>query len=112
MHLLVSFCNLRAPGGPALGLLDLDTFTFQVLELRRKGAQVVSETCRWRPDPAGPRQDMHHLNSIYLWKDDLLVCGFGKKGNERWDSARDGFIVSLLRGESLASGLDQPHSLA
>src|SRR3954452_17045590 len=33
MHILVSFCNLRAPGGPALGLLNLESFTFQVLEL-------------------------------------------------------------------------------
>jgi hypothetical protein len=36
MHILVSFCNLRAPGVPALGLLDPVTGTFRVLELPRE----------------------------------------------------------------------------
>ena len=33
MHLLVSFCNLKAPAMPALGLLDVHTCDFQVLTL-------------------------------------------------------------------------------
>src|SRR5437764_1418534 len=44
MHLLVSFCNLRAPGGPALGLLHLDAFTFQVLEVPPDAARCSGFT--------------------------------------------------------------------
>src|SRR5262245_9004683 len=33
MHVLVSFCNLKARGCPALGLLDTATFEFRVLAL-------------------------------------------------------------------------------
>ncbi len=197
MHILVSFCNLRAPGVPALGLLNAATFEFHVLdlppavarcggitglaqcdrfiyvaaqpsestrlatafassvllifsrrdlslvnhyafrsgtdihsllarqgrlyavatgtdeviELRLRNADVVSETCYWRPDRGGPREDLHHLNSIALGGDALLVAAFGKKASDRWHSARDGFIINTATGETLAAGLDQPHSL-
>lgn len=198
MHILVSFCNLRAPGVPALGLLDAATMEFHVLqlppevarcngitglalcdryvyaaalpsqsmrlatafassvllifnrrdlslashytfrsgtdihsllaqegrlyaistgtdeviEMRLQNADVVSEVCFWRPDRDGPREDIHHLNAISLWRDELLVSAFGKKNSQRWHSARDGFITSISSGEMLAVGLDQPHSLA
>jgi len=197
MHILVSFCNLRAPGVPALGLLDATTMDFRVLdlpaavarssgitglaqcnrylyvvaqpseslrqetalsssvlfifncrdlslanhyafrsgadihsivakdgrlyavstgtdeiiELRLRDTDVVSETCFWRPDRDGPREDLHHLNSIGWQGDSLLVAAFGPRISNRWNSARDGFITNVSTGETLAQGLDQPHSL-
>lgn len=33
MHLLVSFCTVKAPGGPALGVLDADSGDFHALEI-------------------------------------------------------------------------------
>src|SRR5262245_45795340 len=163
MHILVSFCNLRAPGVPVLGLLDgatlefhvlelpavvarcsgitglaqcdryvyaaaqpseslqldtafgsgvllvfdrrdlslaghyafrsgsdvhsllaregrlyaVSTGTDEVLELRLRDADVASETRFWRPDLDGPREDLHHLNSIAARGDTLLVAAFG-----------------------------------
>lgn len=197
MHILVSFCNLRAPGVPALGLLDTATWEFHVLELppavarssgftglaqcdryvfvaaqssasmrletafassvllifdrrdlslvshygfrsgtdihslvaregrlyavstgtdevielRLRNADVVSESCIWRPDRDGPRKDLHHLNSIATRGDALLVSAFGKKSSDRWNSARNGFIIDIATEETLAGDLDQPHSL-
>jgi hypothetical protein len=198
MHILASFCNIRAPAGPALGLLDAATWDFQVLELpaeianysgftglaqceryvyvaaqpsdslrpnaarpssvlfvfnrhdlslaghysfqsgtdihsllahegrlyavstgtdevielRLRNAEVISENCFWRLDTDVPREDIHHLNAISLWGDDLVISAFGRKASGRWHSARDGFIRNISRGETLAHGLDQPHSLA
>src|SRR5262245_36489569 len=39
MHILVSFCNLRAPSLPALGVLDPTTGAFRVLELPQELAR-------------------------------------------------------------------------
>ena len=168
MQILVSFCNLRAPGLPALGLLDVtesqfrilrlprgwdrccgitglatseshvyavaqastasqdvasprasnflvfdrnsfsllseypfrcghdvhslwacgnsvyavSTGTDEVIELQLQGEQVISETVLWRPQPGWPREDLHHLNALYVWKGELLVSAFGKKTAE------------------------------
>jgi hypothetical protein len=197
MHLLVSFCNVRAPGVPALGLLNAATMEFHVLqlppeaarcsgitglalcdryvymaaqpaeswrigtaisstvllifqrrdlslagrhefrsgtdihsllaregriyavstgtdeiiELRLRNAEVVSESCIWRPERDAPREDIHHLNALAVWRDELVVAAFGKKTSDRWHSARDGFIMNIATGEMLAGGLDQPHSV-
>ena len=198
MHILVSFCNQKAPGLPALGLLDVatsairvlalpvelalcngitglavcprylyvvaqsseglrlgrtsgssvlllldrrdltlrgyhhfrsgsdvhslwvgdgvlyavSTGTDEVLELRLRGTDVVSEVSFWRPEPQGPREDVHHLNAIVGWRGSLVVSGFGKKAGGLWNSARNGFITDIVRGQPLAEGIDQPHSLA
>jgi hypothetical protein len=198
VHILVSFCNLRAPGVPALGLLHpgtgafrvlelplelagcsgitglaacerylyavaqppeatrrdgqprpsallifdrqdlrlrsrygfhsgsdvhslvvrggtvyaVSTGTDEVLELRLRDDHVVSEATCWRPEPGGPREDVHHLNGIRVRDGELIMVGFGKKSAQLWSSARDGFITNISRGEPLVCGIDQPHSLA
>jgi hypothetical protein len=58
-----------------------------------------------------PREDLHHLNAI-SWSDgQLLVSGFGKRSGPTWDSANEGFIYNVTRAETVASGIDQPHSV-
>jgi hypothetical protein len=44
MDILLSFCNVTIPGRPALGLLDLDTSRFRVLQLPAELPQPVSVT--------------------------------------------------------------------
>jgi GT2 family glycosyltransferase/glycosyltransferase involved in cell wall biosynthesis len=190
MHILTSFCNLRAPGVPALGLLNAATLEFQVLrlprelecchsitglalcdryvyaaglesesssvlfifnrsdfalarqytfrsgsdihsllarngrlyavstgtddiiELRLRKADVVSEVCYWRPDRNGVREDIHHLNTVSFWHDEILVSAFGKKASPEPNSPREGFIAIVSTGARLAVELNQPHSLA
>jgi GT2 family glycosyltransferase len=92
-------------------LYAVSTGTDEILELRIRDGAVTSEVSFWRPDPDGPYQDIHHLNALYDWKGDLLVSGFGKKADKSWNSARDGFVINVTRRETLARGIDQPHSL-
>lgn len=101
----------------SLGLGDgvlyaVSTGTDEILELRLRGDRVVSETVFWRPEPDGPRTDVHHVNAIRRWHGDWIVAGFGKKSAQPWSSARDGFVINLSRGDEIARGIDQPHSLA
>ena len=87
------------------------TGTDEVIELRMRGDEVISESVFWRPEPDAPRADIHHLNAIFGWRGDLLVSGFGKKPGPDWGLTREGFIVNVTRGEAIASGIYHPHSL-
>lgn len=93
-------------------LYAVSTGTDEVVELRARGAEVDLESLFWRPEPPGPRADVHHLNAVRGRADRLLVVGFGRRGGGLWSSARDGFVVDAVCGERLASGLRHPHSLA
>ena len=93
-------------------LYAVSTGTDEVLQLEMKGPEVVSESVIWRPEPAGPRLDVHHLNAICGWNGDLLVSGFGKKSGVMWTSASNGFIFNITRGEKMGGAINNPHSLA
>jgi hypothetical protein len=92
-------------------LLVVSTGTDAVVRLGLDGPRVVSEENVWRPEPAGPPTDVHHLNAIYNWRGRRLVAGFGVKSGTQWSSATDGFIVNIASGERLVSGVRQPHSM-
>jgi hypothetical protein len=92
-------------------LYAVSTGTDEVVELRLRGCEVLSEGVRWRPEWKAARADIHHLNAIYGWRGDLLVSGFGKKAGERWHSATAGFIDNITRGERLAGPVYHPHSV-
>jgi hypothetical protein len=92
-------------------LYVVSTATDEVIELRMRGDEVLSESVFWRPDWKGRRADIHHLNAIFGWRGDLLVSGFGKKPGVHWGLTREGFIVNVTRGETIASGIYHPHSL-
>lgn len=93
-------------------LWAVSTGTDELLQLVLDDAEVRSESVVWRPEPDGPRADVHHLNTVARVSGDLLVSGFGPRTGERLRTANDGFVVRVEDGRRLASGIDQPHSLA
>jgi hypothetical protein len=69
MHILVSFCNLRAPGLPALGLLDAATLEFHVLDLppavaRSSGITGLAQCDRYIYVAAQPSEPMRRATSF------------------------------------------------
>jgi hypothetical protein len=92
-------------------LYVVSTGTDEVLELHLDGADIVGARVYWRPDPDGPRLDVHHLNAVYGWRGEMLVAGFGRKAGAQWSTATDGFIANATRGTIIASGIHHPHSL-
>jgi hypothetical protein len=93
-------------------LLAVSTGTDEVIEVVLQGPQVVSERVVWRPEEGGSREDSHHLNAICGRDGGVLVTAFGTKTATTSNTARDGFVVDITTGERVASGIDQPHSLA
>jgi uncharacterized protein DUF4915 len=89
----------------------VSTGSDEVVRLRLSGPHVIAEEVVWRPDPAGPRADIHHLNAICSWRGDVAVSGFGRKADRLWSSAADGFIACVGSGERFATGIGQPHSV-
>jgi hypothetical protein len=89
----------------------VSTGSDEIVRLQLSGPHVVAENVVWRPDPAEPRADIHHLNALCSWHDDIVVSGFGRKTDRLWSSASDGFIASVGCGERLAAGIGHPHSL-
>lgn len=92
-------------------LFVVSTGTDEVIELGISDTECISEKIFWRREPDDLREDIHHLNAICQSSRGLLISGFGKKIDDLWDSAREGFIFNISRGEVVASGIDQPHSL-
>lgn len=93
-------------------LFVVSSGTDELIKLILDGVNVVSEKVFWCPDPEGERSDNYHLNSIYGYQGDIYVSGFGKKTeSEDWNSARNGFIYNISKGEQIVSGLEHPHSI-
>jgi hypothetical protein len=93
-------------------LYAVSTGTDEVVKLRLRGTEIEVSEVYWRPDPAGPREDRHHLNAIIGVRGELYVSGFGQKAGARWSSARDGFIFNMTEQRYVLSGIEHPHSLA
>jgi len=93
-------------------LWAVSTGTDEILELDLDGTDVVSERVIWRPEPDGPHQDIHHLNTIGRFDGRRLVSGFGKKSQDLWSSATNGFVHDIERDDRLVDGIEQPHSFA
>jgi len=91
-------------------LFAVSTGTDEIVAVTLDGPRMVAEDVIWRPEPDAPRTDSHHLNALAVSDDEILVCGFGKRSEALWSSARQGFIRTT-RGKTLASDLLQPHSL-
>ena len=96
-------------------LFVVSTGTDEVIELRMRDTECVSEKIFWRPEPIrayGRREDTFHFNGICQSGTGLFISGFGKRRGGLWDSSTDGFVFDISRGEIVASGINQPHSLA
>jgi hypothetical protein len=92
-------------------LFAASTGTDEVVALHLFDHEIHEEIVVWRPDPDGPRADRHHINTVSVWRDNLLIAGFGAKAGESWSSAQQGFILNQTRNEVIVSGIEHPHSI-
>jgi len=93
-------------------LFVVSTGTDELLAFRLDGPNIGEPRVVWRPDPTEPLADVLHLNAVCDWKGEIFVAGFGRKTGPFWSSATEGFIFNVSTGQPIASGINQPHSLA
>jgi hypothetical protein len=103
-HDIHSLCWLNG------NLYVVSSGTDEVVEVRMKGHEVLSEEPFLRFAPHLPRGDMHHLNGICVHDRTLVLSGFGPRDGATWSSASDGFVMDIRRREVMAPNLQQPHT--
>lgn len=92
-------------------LLIVSTGTDDIIELVLNGSNVISEKVFLHLGN-GERHDNLHVNSICEWQNEIYVSGFGpKEEGGDWSSARNGFVMNLVKGDIIVEGLEHPHSL-
>ena len=55
-------------------LYCVSTGTDEVVAVKLRDGCVAGESVFWRPDPSGPREDLHHLNSYAYPVDSRYLC--------------------------------------
>ncbi|WP_434604857.1 glycoside hydrolase family 99-like domain-containing protein [Pseudomonas sp. R1-7] len=79
----------------------------EVIKFKKDGSEVE----RWR---APGEDDSKHLNCLAIWNNRVVYSAFGEFAEHRGykgKSAGQGVVKDLETGETLITGLSQPHSL-
>lgn len=66
-----------------------------------------TEEIHWSFDDSS--KDIIHLNGISFFKDELVVCCFGEKKDDK--TIRSGFVKNISNNEILLEGIREPHNL-
>lgn len=91
------------------GLYLVSTRTDCVLRYELSPDGLSNPVVVWQASSEG--RDTHHINSIALWKGDVVVSAFGPKRGATWSTATEGYIHNLTQNCRVARGIYQPHSL-
>jgi hypothetical protein len=92
-------------------LMVVSSGTDEIIQLTISQGLVTCEQPFWCPETGSKQGDCNHLSGICESPDGLIICGFGKRENEGWSSATNGFLFNVDRRECVLSGLQQPHSI-
>lgn len=65
----------------------------------------------WKPADSEGNADTQHINSIFLYHNELYVSGFGPKSGERWSSARNGYVYNITQQKFAVTSIYHPHSV-
>jgi hypothetical protein len=79
--------------------------------LDASGRRVVNAEAVFCADPSRRGLDRYHINSVAEWKGDLYVSMFGTSDGPSHVSRRNGRVVRVRDGVTLAEGLYHPHTL-
>lgn len=74
-------------------------------------SQEWESSLYWTFPKSSGEEDENHFNAIENINGELYVSGFGRKENDQWPSATEGFIYNLDREEYVIKDLYHPHSL-
>lgn len=91
----------------------VSTGTDQVLQYKfdREKNNILFERVVWKPENSLGTSDTHHLNSINTFDNNVYVSGFGLKEDNRWSSAKKGYIYNVFNNTKKISNIYHPHSV-
>lgn len=81
-----------------------------VYEFPIENGFVKGESPFWKSSEEDFGNDLDHFNSILKYGARLLVSAFGRK-EDRWVSAKNGYVIDILTGDLIVEGLTHPHTL-
>ncbi|XLQ20256.1 MAG: hypothetical protein ACKUBY_00560 [Candidatus Moraniibacteriota bacterium] len=77
----------------------------------KEGRQVDLIGKEWSPEGSKGEIDTHHINSIFLYDNDIYVSAFGMKKSKKWSSAADGYIYNISKKIKKIEKIYHPHSV-
>jgi Domain of unknown function (DUF4915) len=92
-------------------VVSTDNDTLFRYELNDAGTNVVTIEKVFCADPRRRDGDWHHLNSVTEWRRELYVAMFGTSDALAHIDRRNGRVMRLSDGATIAEGLYHPHSL-
>ncbi len=91
----------------------VSTGTDQVLEycFSKENKEIIFKKVLWFPKKSSQQKDSYHINSIFIENKDIFISAFGLKKNERWSSAKNGFIFNISTNKEIIDSIYHPHSI-
>ena len=85
----------------------------QILKYKfdKKNLSVKFMEMVWRPKGSRGDKDTHHVNSIFLYNNDIYISAFGSKKTDRWSSATNGYIYNITKNKKELGKIYHPHSV-
>jgi hypothetical protein len=99
------------PAERALYVTSAHNDTLFRYPLNDSGNAFTGEDRVFDADPSHRGQDRFHLNSVTEWRGELYVTAFGAAGGENHKSRRNGRVLRVADGATIAEGLYHPHTL-
>jgi len=76
-------------------LYIVSTGTDRVIRYELTSGGLKNATVVWQASSTGV--DTHHISSLMVWGDRLIVTAFGPKTGETWETALDGYMHDITR---------------
>lgn len=91
-------------------LYTISTGTDELIRYEVKKDRLGTYDVIWKA--SDDKKENHHINSIYKFKGDIIISGFGKsKMDNAWRTAYDGIVFNVAKGIILKDKIYQPHSV-
>jgi hypothetical protein len=106
----VSAPHSLAVRGEEIFAVSTGTDRVQKYSINKKDLKIIFEKNIWVPDGSNGVGDTHHINSVCVDGNSVLVSAFNRKENEKWSSARRGYVYDINEKKIILENIYHPHS--
>jgi len=77
----------------------------------KKKPSVTFQEIFWKPEDSSGEKDTYHINSIFIFDNQVYVSAFGSMKSEKWNSADEGYIMNITKNKKEIDHIYHPHSV-